>query len=56
MTTSETLLHRDGLGYPPKVILRATRRMPLTHVHAFTAVGACRWIRLYADLKLPFVM
>ena len=26
------------------------------HVYAFTAVGACRWIRLYADLKLSFII
>jgi hypothetical protein len=56
VTTSETSLHMDGLGDHPKVILKATKRMPLMHMHAFAAVGACRWIRLYADLKSPFVI
>jgi hypothetical protein len=56
VTTSEMSLHRDGFGDPPKVIFKATKRIPSMHVHAFTVVDACKWIRLKEDLKLPFVM
>ena len=51
--------HQQGLQQDPAssaAAAAAQEQQQLQQAPAFTAVGACKWIRLYADLKLPFVM